>query len=55
MVGRGLHQRGYRIQAGAAPLRETLACAIVSRSGWDKAQPLLDLCVAQGLCLSKRL
>ncbi|WP_105902113.1 bifunctional 23S rRNA (guanine(2069)-N(7))-methyltransferase RlmK/23S rRNA (guanine(2445)-N(2))-methyltransferase RlmL [Vibrio gangliei] len=42
MVGQGLHQRGYRLKAGAAPLRETLACAIVSRSGWDKSQPLLD-------------
>jgi 23S rRNA m(2)G-2445 methyltransferase (EC 2.1.1.52) len=34
MVGSGLHQRGYRTQAGAAPLRETHAAALVARSGW---------------------
>lgn len=42
MVGSGLHQRGYRSQAGRAPLRETLAAALLSRSGWDKTLPLLD-------------
>ncbi|WP_232314584.1 THUMP domain-containing protein, partial [Grimontia marina] len=31
MVGGGLHQRGYRTEAGRAPLRETLAAAIILR------------------------
>ncbi|MGC9493655.1 bifunctional 23S rRNA (guanine(2069)-N(7))-methyltransferase RlmK/23S rRNA (guanine(2445)-N(2))-methyltransferase RlmL, partial [Vibrio genomosp. F10] len=42
MVGGGLHQRGYRPEAGRAPLRETLAAAIILRSGWDATKPFLD-------------
>ena len=32
--GRGLFQRGYRKDSGAAPLKENLAAAMVIRSGW---------------------
>ncbi|MBW3697009.1 bifunctional 23S rRNA (guanine(2069)-N(7))-methyltransferase RlmK/23S rRNA (guanine(2445)-N(2))-methyltransferase RlmL [Vibrio sp. T187] len=42
MVGSGLHQRGYRPESGRAPLRETLAAAILLRSGWDETKPFLD-------------
>lgn len=31
-----LHHRGYRLQAGAAPLRETLAAGLLWRAGWPK-------------------
>jgi 23S rRNA (guanine2445-N2)-methyltransferase / 23S rRNA (guanine2069-N7)-methyltransferase len=34
LVGVPLHQRGYRPQAGAAPLKETLAAALLWRAGW---------------------
>lgn len=34
LAGTSLHQRGYRIEAGPAPLRETLAAAVLLRSGW---------------------
>lgn len=51
MVGNGLHQRGYRTAAGKAPLRETLAAAIVSRSGWDSGQNLLDPMCGSGTLL----
>ena len=37
-----LHKRGYRQAVGKAPLRETLAAAILMASAWDKAYPLLD-------------
>ncbi len=37
-----LHRRGYRKATGKAPLRETLAAAMVTASGWDPASPLLD-------------
>jgi putative N6-adenine-specific DNA methylase len=39
-----LHQRGYRQAIGKAPLRETLAAAVLIASGWDAAAgaPLLD-------------
>jgi 23S rRNA (guanine2445-N2)-methyltransferase / 23S rRNA (guanine2069-N7)-methyltransferase len=34
LSGESLHRRGYREAAGTAPLKETLAAAIVSLSGW---------------------
>ena len=37
-----LHQRGWRKQAGKAPLRETLAAALLLAAGWDAASPLAD-------------
>ena len=37
-----LHKRGYRQAVAKAPLRETLAAALVMASGWDKVSPLLD-------------
>ena len=37
-----LHRRGYRLATARAPLRETLASAMVMASGWDKISPLLD-------------
>jgi putative N6-adenine-specific DNA methylase len=37
-----LHKRGYRLATTKAPLRETLASALVMASGWDIHSPLLD-------------
>ncbi len=37
-----LHRRGYRLEGGKAPLRETLAAGILLASGWDTVSPLLD-------------
>jgi putative N6-adenine-specific DNA methylase len=37
-----LHRRGYRLATPKAPLRETLAAAILLASGWDTRHPLLD-------------
>ena len=51
MVGGGLHQRGYRPASGRAPLRETLAAAIILRSGWDTDKPLLDPMCGSGTLL----
>ncbi|CAE6900256.1 bifunctional 23S rRNA (guanine(2069)-N(7))-methyltransferase RlmK/23S rRNA (guanine(2445)-N(2))-methyltransferase RlmL [Vibrio alginolyticus] len=51
MVGSGLHQRGYRPESGRAPLRETLAAAIIMRCGWDGHQPLLDPMCGSGTLL----
>ncbi|MCV5959098.1 THUMP domain-containing protein, partial [Escherichia coli] len=51
MVGSGLHQRGYRPESGRAPLRETLAAAIIMRCGWDSHQPLLDPMCGSGTLL----
>jgi putative N6-adenine-specific DNA methylase len=37
-----LYKRGYRQAIAKAPLRETLAAAILIASGWDMQSPLLD-------------
>ncbi len=37
-----LHRRGYRLATARAPLRETLASAMVMASGWDTVSPFLD-------------
>lgn len=37
-----LHRRGYRLATAKAPLRETLASAMLMAAEWDKAAPLLD-------------
>ena len=36
LSGTSLHQRGYRLQQGAAPLKENLAAAILLRAGWPE-------------------
>jgi putative N6-adenine-specific DNA methylase len=41
-TGASLHKRGYRQMAGAAPLKETLAAAMVQLSFWRPDRPLLD-------------
>jgi putative N6-adenine-specific DNA methylase len=40
--GHSLHRRGYRVAMGAAPLKESLAAAIIRLSGWRPHQPFLD-------------
>ncbi|MDA1049397.1 MAG: bifunctional 23S rRNA (guanine(2069)-N(7))-methyltransferase RlmK/23S rRNA (guanine(2445)-N(2))-methyltransferase RlmL [Planctomycetota bacterium] len=41
-TGPSLHKRGYRLQAGDAPLKETLAAAMVQLSFWNHERPFLD-------------
>jgi len=40
--GELLHRRGYRQAVAKAPLRETLAAALLLASGWDPGAPLID-------------
>jgi putative N6-adenine-specific DNA methylase len=40
--GAGLHKRGYREQASEAPLKETLAAALILLSRWQPDTVLLD-------------
>ncbi len=42
LSGDGLHRRSYRTNAGDAPMRETLAAALLRYSGWDRQTPLID-------------
>lgn len=40
--GSGLHKRGYRVGQGEAPLKETLAAALVQTTNWKPDQPFVD-------------
>lgn len=40
--GASLHRRGYRQAMGSAPLKETLAAALLDMAQWDASLPLLD-------------
>jgi putative N6-adenine-specific DNA methylase len=49
--GPGLHKRGYREQAGEAPLKEPLAAALVMLSFWNKERLLIDPMCGSGTIL----
>ncbi|HEQ1858645.1 TPA: bifunctional 23S rRNA (guanine(2069)-N(7))-methyltransferase RlmK/23S rRNA (guanine(2445)-N(2))-methyltransferase RlmL [Providencia alcalifaciens] len=51
LSGDSLHIRGYRDLAGQAPLKETLAAAIIGRSGWQKNTPMVDPMCGSGTLL----
>jgi putative N6-adenine-specific DNA methylase len=40
--GESLHKRGWRALHNEAPLKETLAAAVLRLSGWDRVVPLRD-------------
>jgi putative N6-adenine-specific DNA methylase len=46
--GTALYQRGWRTEAVDAPIRETLAAALLLWSGWDARSPLRDPCCGSG-------
>jgi putative N6-adenine-specific DNA methylase len=56
-----LHLRGYRQAVAKAPLRETLAAALLRASGWDPSAPLVDpMCGAgtipiEGALMARRI
>ena len=55
LAGESLHRRGYRLKQGAAPLKENLAAAILTRAGWletiNEQAPLLDPMCGSGTIL----
>ena len=59
--GVGLHRRGYRQELAKAPLRETLAAAVLLGSGWRGDTPLTDpMCgsgtiVIEGALIARRI
>lgn len=42
VAGDLLHMRGWRREAGKAPLRENLAACLLFASGWSPEEPLMD-------------
>ncbi|MBW4516137.1 MAG: RNA methyltransferase [Timaviella obliquedivisa GSE-PSE-MK23-08B] len=54
--GQSLHRRGYRPAVGAAPLKESLAAALIQLSGWQPEQMFYDpLCGSGTLPLEASL
>ena len=49
--GEALHKRGYRTEAGEAPIKESLAAALVLFSGWKFRTPLYDSLCGSGTIL----
>lgn len=49
--GDSLHEHGFRQEQGAAPIKETLAAALLRYSGWDRASPLVDPMCGSGTLL----
>jgi putative N6-adenine-specific DNA methylase len=49
--GEPLDRRGWRLDRNDAPLRETLAAAIMMHTGWDGAVPLMDPMCGSGTLL----
>ncbi|MBE5314162.1 MAG: bifunctional 23S rRNA (guanine(2069)-N(7))-methyltransferase RlmK/23S rRNA (guanine(2445)-N(2))-methyltransferase RlmL [Xanthomonadales bacterium] len=53
LSGDALHRRGWRLEQGAAPIKENLACAVLIRAGWP--QRMQDLALFDPLCGSGTL
>ncbi len=53
--GGSLHRRGYRRDAVAAPMKETLAAAMVALSGWKGEKPLYDPMCGSGTLLCEAM
>lgn len=49
--GPGLHKRGYRQQAGGAPIKETLAAAMADLMRARRAEQVVDPCCGSGTLL----
>ncbi|MBE0583040.1 MAG: bifunctional 23S rRNA (guanine(2069)-N(7))-methyltransferase RlmK/23S rRNA (guanine(2445)-N(2))-methyltransferase RlmL, partial [Desulfofustis sp.] len=51
LSGESLHRRGYRVTGGIAPLKESLAAAIIAMSGWTGEDRLIDPLCGSGTLL----
>ncbi|MEM7453650.1 MAG: bifunctional 23S rRNA (guanine(2069)-N(7))-methyltransferase RlmK/23S rRNA (guanine(2445)-N(2))-methyltransferase RlmL [Planctomycetota bacterium] len=52
-TGASLHKRGYRKLVGEAPIKETLAAAMIMLSVWNKDRPLIDPFCGSGTILTE--
>ncbi len=53
--GGSLHKRGYRKESVTAPMKETLAAAMVALAGWQGDRPLYDPMCGSGTLLCEAL
>jgi len=49
--GESLHKRGYRMEAGEAPLNEVLAAGMILKTGWKGECPFVDPMCGSGTLL----
>ena len=49
--GESLHKRGYRVDAGVAPISEVLAAGILKLAGWDGLKDFIDPMCGSGTFL----
>ena len=54
LCGDALFKRGYRIKTTPAPLKETLAAAVLMACGYDGSEPLADPMCARARSLSRQ-
>jgi len=47
-VGNGLHKRGYREKSNQAPMKETMAAALIELAHYNGKKPFLDPCCGSG-------
>jgi putative N6-adenine-specific DNA methylase len=47
-AGNGLHKRGYRARATRAPMKETMAAALIDLAHYNGKKPFLDPCCGSG-------
>ncbi len=47
-TGQGMHKRGYRVAEVDAPIKETLAAALIQLSFWREGRVLADPCCGSG-------
>ncbi|NCX94298.1 MAG: 23S rRNA (guanine(2445)-N(2))/(guanine(2069)-N(7))-methyltransferase, partial [Gammaproteobacteria bacterium] len=55
LSGESLHKRGYRLEGGRAPLKETLAAGILKRAGWEEQAKSEHPCLIDPMCGSGTL
>jgi putative N6-adenine-specific DNA methylase len=51
LSGEPLHRRGYRAEAGVAPIKENLAASLLRLGGYDGKVPMIDPCCGSGTIL----
>ncbi|MDF2939364.1 MAG: rlmL-2 [Gammaproteobacteria bacterium] len=50
LSGESMHRRGYRLESGKAPLKETLAAAVLIRAGWPEQLKKPDPVLFDPMC-----
>ena len=53
LCGSSMHKRGYKTSSVRAPLQETIANALLQRTGWDGSKKLIDFMCGSGTFLGE--